>query len=132
MSVGVIVTELVANACKYAYPTGPGDVRVALRREGDDAFRLTVEDDGCGVPPEALERIFDRFGRADAARTRAAGGVGLGLAIVDAIAKGHGGRCTVRSTDQGSVFGLQLPGFVSTARRPTAGAPESESFSGSH
>jgi signal transduction histidine kinase len=66
------------------------------------------------VPQDALERIFDRFGRADAARTRSAGGVGLGLAIVDAIAKGHGGHCTVLSTPSGSTFALDLPGFVST------------------
>jgi signal transduction histidine kinase len=73
---------------------------------------IEVEDEGCGVPPEALDRIFDRFARADAARTRSDGGVGLGLAIVDAIAKGHGGRCTVTSTGNGSIFALQLPAFT--------------------
>ena len=63
-------------------------------------------------PAEALERIFDRFARVDAARTRAAGGVGLGLAIVDAIAKGHGGHCSVQNTGSGSIFALHLPGFA--------------------
>ena len=61
---------------------------------------------------DALARIFDRFGRADAARTRSAGGVGLGLAIVDAIAKAHSGRCTVQNTGHGSIFALHLPAFT--------------------
>jgi two-component system sensor histidine kinase SenX3 len=64
------------------------------------------------VPSSALERIFDRFARADAARTRSTGGVGLGLAIVDAIAKGHGGRCTVTTPGKGSAFALRLPHFA--------------------
>jgi signal transduction histidine kinase len=78
---------------------------------------IEVRDEGCGIPAAALDRIFDRFARADAARTRSAGGVGLGLAIVDAIAKGHGGHCTVRSDEHGSVFGLHLPGFAPSAER---------------
>ncbi len=68
---------------------------------------------------EALARIFDRFARADAARSRSAGGVGLGLAIVDAIAKAHGGRCTVHNTGHGSVFALVLPTFGPTGARPS-------------
>ena len=82
------------------------------RTRGDGSARGTkngeVEDDGCGIAEEALERIFDRFGRAAAARTRSAGGVGLGLAIVDAIAKRHGGNRAVRSTPSGLVFAVAI------------------------
>ena len=62
-------------------------------------------------------RIFDRFGRAESARGRD-GGVGLGLAIVDAIAKAHEGRCTVRTSPTGTTFSLRLPQFT----RARAGA----------
>src|SRR5439155_1190598 len=77
-----------------------------------------VADEGLGVPDEAHSRIFQRFARADAARTRSAGGVGLGLAIVDTIVKAHGGRCQVSRSTRGSVFGIQLPGFMVAS--PTA------------
>jgi signal transduction histidine kinase len=66
------------------------------------------------VHEDALARIFERFARADAARARSTGGVGLGLAIVDAIAKAHGGRCTAGNTGHGSVFGLELPAGAPT------------------
>ena len=69
VSLGVIVTELVSNACKYAYPTGGGEVRVALREAGDD-FELTVEDDGCGMAPDAKPR-----------------GTGLGQKLIRAMAQ---------------------------------------------
>jgi len=74
-------------------------------------LEIRVGDDGPGIPPEALDRIFERFARADSSRSRQRGGVGLGLAIVNAIARAHGGRCTVGSTGQGALFSLTLPGF---------------------
>ena len=101
---------LVENAIKYTRKHDAIELRAVSRAPGQ--LLLEVEDEGCGIPDDALGRIFDRFARADAARTRSAGGVGLGLAIVDAIAKAHGGRCTVRNTGHGSVFALQLPEFV--------------------
>ena len=101
---------LLENAVKYTEAYAAIELRA--RRCRPDGVLIEVQDEGCGVPREALDRIFDRFARADPARTRAAGGVGLGLAIVDAIAKGHGGGCTVTSTAHGSIFALRLPNFT--------------------
>jgi signal transduction histidine kinase len=101
---------LLENAVKFTHERDAIELRA--RDEGQGRVMIEIDDEGSGVPPEALERIFDRFARADAARTRSDGGVGLGLAIVDAIAKGHGGRCTVRSTTRGSTFALSLPRFT--------------------
>ena len=70
VSLGVIVTELVTNACKYAYPNSGGEVRVALRRIDDDVFLLAVEDDGCGIPEDAVPR-----------------GTGLGTKLIRAMAQ---------------------------------------------
>jgi signal transduction histidine kinase len=98
---------LLENAVKYTREQDAIELRA--RRAAGGQVLIEVEDEGCGVDEQALARIFDRFARADAARTRSTGGVGLGLAIVDAIAKAHGGRCTVRNTGHGSVFALELP-----------------------
>ncbi len=70
VSLGVIVTELVTNACKYAYPNGPGEVRVALTRTAEGEFLLAVEDDGCGMPADAAPR-----------------GTGLGTKLIRAMAQ---------------------------------------------
>src|SRR5207237_4027065 len=99
---------LLENAVEY---TDHGDtIELSSHADGDDVV-IDVADAGCGMPQEALAHIWERFGRADAARTRAHGGVGLGLAIVDAIAKAHGGGCTVSTTSNGSRFSLRLPSF---------------------
>ncbi|MGA9858868.1 MAG: HAMP domain-containing sensor histidine kinase [Solirubrobacteraceae bacterium] len=101
---------LLENAVKYSRPHAAIELRA--RTLGPGEVSIEVEDEGFGVAPEALARIFDRFGRADSARTRSAGGVGLGLAIADAIARAHGGSCTVTSTEAGSIFALELPSFA--------------------
>jgi signal transduction histidine kinase len=100
---------LLENAVKFTRERDAIELRAVPH--GPRHIAIEVRDEGCGVREEALGRIFDRFARADAARTRSDGGVGLGLAIVDAIAKRHGGRCTVASNPPGSVFALTLPGF---------------------
>jgi two-component system OmpR family sensor kinase len=84
-------------------------------------FGLVIEvmDSGSGIPPDALDRIFERFARGDVARTRSKGGAGLGLAIVDAVAKAHGGSVTVRPLARGTVFSLRLPEFRASTE-PTA------------
>jgi signal transduction histidine kinase len=101
---------LLENAVKYT--SAHAAIELRARMEDPGWVTIEVQDEGCGVPEEALARIFDRFARADPARSRSAGGVGLGLAIVDAIAKAHGGSCTVTNTPQGSVFALRLPNFT--------------------
>ena len=111
---------LLENAIKYTDERDAIELRA--RRAGPGQVLIEVEDEGCGVQEDAMARIFERFARADAARTRSTGGVGLGLAIVDAIAKAHGGGCTVRNTGHGSIFGLQLP-IGAPARSVPTGAP---------
>ena len=110
----VALDALIENAVKYSQPHSAIELRA--RWDGGSAVTIEVLDEGCGVPARALGRIFERFARADPARTRSAGGVGLGLAIVDAIAKAHGGCATVASTPRGSSFALHLPGFTPAAR----------------
>ena len=84
---------------------------------GGESLRFVVEDDGPGIPPEQLERVFDRFHRTDAARDRASGGTGLGLAIVRAIAEAHGGRVgACANAAGGASIELELPRF--SAGRP--------------
>ena len=114
---------LLENAVKYSSTGAAIELRARTCERGE--VLIEVEDEGLGVPPEALSRIFERFARADSARSRSAGGVGLGLAITDAIAKAHGGNCTVASTGSGSIFALRLPGFQpSGVRAPLrTGAP---------
>jgi signal transduction histidine kinase len=85
---------------------------------------LSVADSGCGIPAADLERIFLRFARADPNRTREAGGFGLGLAIVRAIAEAHHGSARASSTlGQGSVFEVLLPAVPAPPPSPEMPAP---------
>lgn len=101
-----LVTNLVDNAIKFTPRGGSVLLRVGQAR---DAALLSVEDTGAGIEPVHLPHIFDRFYRADAART-AASGSGLGLSICRWIAEAHGGRIAARSTHgAGSTFAVELP-----------------------
>jgi two-component system, OmpR family, phosphate regulon sensor histidine kinase PhoR len=100
------LVNLIDNAVKYS-PTGSAVEVAAQRDSGEVAVR--VRDQGVGIEKSQLSRIFERFYRVDAGRSRKIGGTGLGLAIVKHIAQAHGGRVTVDSTPgQGSVFSLYL------------------------
>jgi heavy metal sensor kinase len=102
-----VVSNLVDNAVKY---TGAGGtVQVEVWAEPDGAG-LAVGDTGAGIAPEHLPKVFDRFYRLDAARTRAQGGSGLGLAICRELVEAHGGRLWAESSlGVGSTFSLALP-----------------------
>jgi heavy metal sensor kinase len=99
--------NLLDNAIRYT-PAG-GHVRVEVERNGA-GVAIRVSDDGIGIPQEALPHVFDRFYRADGARSRNEGGFGLGLAIVKWIAESHQGSVEVSSAPgRGSVFTVHLP-----------------------
>ena len=101
------VYNLVENAIKYNCPDG--SVTVEICQENQRVL-LMVKDTGIGIPPEDQEKIFDPFFRVDKSRSRAMGGAGLGLAMVDAIAKEHGGQVKVLSSNKtGSTIALMLP-----------------------
>jgi len=100
------LVNLVDNAVKFSEPGGV--VQVEARREGPRVV-MRVRDQGPGIPPEHLPRIFERFYRVDAGRSRKVGGSGLGLAIVKHIARAHVGRVTVASTPgKETVFSLEV------------------------
>ena len=111
-----VYLQLAANAVTFSEP----GTTVALGAEvAAGRLRMWVRDQGVGIAPEELDRIFERFGRAPGARRTE--GAGLGLAIVDAIARAHGGEVRVESVPGvGSVFTLDLP----LGAPPDAGRPE--------
>lgn len=102
-----LVRILLDNGVKYA--GAEGAVSLTLTRQ-QDKLRLTVRNTGTPIPPEHLPHLFERFYRADAARNRAQGGYGLGLAIAKAIVEHHRGRISVSSSaESGTVFTVLLP-----------------------
>ena len=105
-----ILRNLIENAIKYNVPGGT--VTVTTRRE-EDRVLLEVADTGLGIPEEDRERIFQRFYRVDKARSRAAGGSGLGLSIVLDAVRLHGGTVDVRAGEEnrGTVFTVTLPAW---------------------
>ena len=103
-----VLSNLIENAIRY---TTSGSVTVSARR-GEGVVLLEVRDTGVGIAPEHLNRIFERFYRADPSRSRTDGGTGLGLAIVRHLVEAHGGRVSAESTPgQGTAIEVRLPVF---------------------
>ena len=102
------LANLIDNAIKYGREGGMVEVRG--RELGAQQVEVSVRDDGPGIAGEALERVFERFYRADKARAREQGGTGLGLAIVKNVVQAHGGDVRVESTPgRGTEFFIRLP-----------------------
>ncbi|MCP4658114.1 MAG: cell wall metabolism sensor histidine kinase WalK [bacterium] len=116
------VTNLLDNAIKYS----PEGGRIAVRAQAREGVALIeVEDEGPGIEPRHQERIFERFYRVDAARSRALGGTGLGLAIVKHTALALGGDVSLDSTPgEGSTFRIRLP-LVAAGKAADEGEQES-------
>jgi two-component system, OmpR family, phosphate regulon sensor histidine kinase PhoR len=103
-----VLANLVDNAIKYG--RAQGKVVVGGKKLDDGKIEIFVQDDGPGIPPESLERVFERFYRVDKARSREQGGTGLGLSIVKHIVQAHGGDVRVESElGKGATFFFALP-----------------------
>jgi two-component system sensor histidine kinase SenX3 len=115
-----LLGNLLSNAIRYNREDGT----VRLRIDGDeDLLSLIVEDTGLGIPPEHQQRIFERFYRIDAHRSRQTGGTGLGLAIVKQLLGVLGGHISLESAASGTRFDIQLPRHALQASVGPQGAP---------
>jgi signal transduction histidine kinase len=110
-----LICNLIQNAQRYASSTvtvtvrrGDGDTPADARFPGGVA-ELEVLDDGAGIAADQRETVFQRFTRLDTARSRDAGGIGLGLPIARQIAESHGGTLTIQDSDRGARFVVRLP-----------------------
>lgn len=120
-----MLVNLLTNAARYTPPGG----RITLSAEVDQgAFRCRVRDNGIGIAPEQLPRIFDLFAQGEGTLARSGGGLGIGLSLVRSLAELHGGGITATSggPDQGSEFVLWLPSDAAprpaeASRAPTSG-----------
>ncbi|BCL84597.1 HAMP domain-containing histidine kinase [Ktedonobacteria bacterium brp13] len=109
-----VLRNLLSNAIRHT--PEQGKIRLTASRD-ESMLRISVRDSGVGIAPEHLPYLFERFYRADASRSRATGGSGLGLAVARQVVQAHGGQITVESQPgQGSCFTFTLPIAPSRAR----------------
>ncbi|BAO45688.1 ATP-binding protein [Thiolapillus brandeum] len=103
-----MLLNLLRNAGRFAQ----SQCRIAIRHT-EDRYLIRIEDDGSGVPPGKVKRIFEPFTRLDPSRSRDSGGCGLGLAVVDSIVRKHGWRIIVGESDLGGAcFEVEIPGSM--------------------
>jgi CheY-like chemotaxis protein/two-component sensor histidine kinase len=118
-----IVVNLLHNAAKYTNPGGL--IRLSLKPAGQEAV-VKVWDNGLGIPPEMLPRVFDLFTQVDGTLSRSHGGLGVGLALVRTLVEMHDGRVQAYSSglNQGSEFTVILPALATVPQRETKVVPE--------
>ena len=117
-----VCQNLIFNAVKYNHDGG--EVKVAIKIH-KNSVQVDVKDNGQGIPPEDLKRIFERFYRVEKSRSKERGGTGLGLAIVKHILEGHKSKISVSSTvGKGSMFSFSLP--LEKEKKAVEKAPISE------
>jgi two-component system heavy metal sensor histidine kinase CusS len=109
------ITNLVSNAIRHAFERST--ITIDIASEGSTST-VAVTNEGEGIAPANLERIFDRFYRVDSSRTRLEGGSGLGLAIVRSIAIAHKGNVSVRSEAGPTTFTLSFPAGLAAEESP--------------
>jgi signal transduction histidine kinase len=113
-----IVSNLLINAAKYT--PHAGNIELCVEPEGRDVV-IAVRDNGIGIPPQMLARIFDLFAQVDSSTTRTHGGLGIGLTIVKTLVEMHGGtiRAASQGQDRGSEFSVRLPMMSPVPRAPS-------------
>jgi signal transduction histidine kinase len=105
-----VLSNLLSNALRYTPDAGRIIVHIAPHTLALGGVEIAVQDSGPGIPPDALQQVFERFYRADRGRSRLEGGSGLGLAIARQLAEAHGGSLTAANNPEGgAVFTLTLP-----------------------
>jgi two-component system sensor histidine kinase KdpD len=113
------ITNIIENAIKYTPPDAP--VRISARVLDDGFVRLTIEDGGPGAPPEALDKLFDKFYRVPGRQRTSRSGTGIGLAVVRGLVETMGGRVAARQGDLGGLaIDLDLPAAQVPGQLPTS------------
>lgn len=105
-----VISNLLGNAIKYSPKRSSIQVVASSWAQNDQFAQLSIRDEGPGIPPEDIDRLFDKFYRADNSLTRSTTGTGLGLAIAKAVVELHGGEIWVESVPgSGSAFSFTIP-----------------------
>ena len=106
-----VISNLLANAAKYTEPGG--HIFIGSRRSGD-YWELSVKDDGIGIPPDSIGRVFNMFAQEQSALHRSEGGLGIGLGLAKGLIELHGGTIEARSegAGRGSAFTLRVPALA--------------------
>jgi signal transduction histidine kinase len=119
IKITIALSNLLKNAIQYTEAGGNVNVRV---EEDTGYIKVTVTDNGIGIPPRELPRIFERFYQVETHLTRRYGGMGLGLSVAKAMIELHGGRIWAESEGRGSRFTFLLPMNLGAESTPS-GSP---------